>query len=182
MTAVLEARPGRVLGGVGDHGDRGRRDPVPGRVARVRAILAEIKRGGGIEHPPEWWRDRTVELVLDAIRRGAPADRCRELGRGFLARMARRFDAFERALWRWAYDHRRVPLDAHQQEVWRAVVFFTKDGRRIDLPGYIDAPLSPPLSMGEAPFGDLHGVAADLWALAYEAEERRAIIEEGQDG
>ncbi|NJS39895.1 MAG: succinate dehydrogenase, cytochrome b556 subunit [Rhodobacteraceae bacterium] len=34
-------------------------------------------------------------------------------------------------LWKGVYDHRRMPLDAHQQEIWRAVVYFTKDGRRM---------------------------------------------------
>lgn len=172
----------RVLGGLARFGDGERRDPVPGRVAKVRAILDEIKRGIGIEHPPEWWRDRILGLVQDAIRRGAPADRCRELGRGFLTRMDGRLAAYERALWRWAYDHRRVPLNEHQRQVWKAVVYFTKDGRRIDLPGYIDAGFSPPLQMGLAPFDDLWQTASDLWALAYEVEERRAIIEESRDG
>jgi len=94
----------RILSALADYGTRCGHGPLPGRKAEVLAILKEIEAGKGIEPSPAQWRDRTTAMLDAAIAKGAHEQQARELCADFLAVLARRFEMFEAALWRWAYD------------------------------------------------------------------------------
>lgn len=153
--------PPRILGELSVFGERSEAE----RRSITRAILDEIREGRGIEHPPAWWRDTALRFCGEAIRRGADPAEARGIVGGFVARMDRRFDAFERSAWRWAGDDRLYPLRPEARAFW----------------GVAEAPKGPPLHLGTEPHHDLARVAEELLALVPfdDDDERRAIREEG---
>ncbi|MHC4137041.1 MAG: hypothetical protein ACYS0K_18970 [Planctomycetota bacterium] len=103
----MTERRRRILSALADYGARRGQGPLAGRKAEVLAILKETDEGKGIEPSPAQWRDRTTAMLEAAITQGAHEQQARELCSNFLTVLDRRFEAFEAALWRWAYDESR---------------------------------------------------------------------------